>query len=216
MHGTLSKPEWFPDWPGEVCALIGSGPSANAAMVEHLKDRCRVLVINTSFRLAPWADALYACDALWWQWYPEARDFAGLKITQDAKAAKAHGLKHVKLVEENAPDANRLILNRPGIIGRGENGGFQGLNLLLQFGVKTILMLGIDCRGARWHGAHLGRSMPQQRPQTLAGWASIFDAQAPQLKAWGVEVINLSPVGALKAYSKLTIDLVLERLAKRT
>lgn len=197
----VRRPDWYPDWSGHAAAIVGSGLSATREAVALLRGRVRVLVINTSYNLAPWADVLYACDAKWWSWHKGALDFVGIRVTHDEGAAKEFGLHRVALIEGNADDPKLSFI--PGVIGRGGNSGFQAFNLVLQFGAKPIALLGLDYCGRRWHGPHPnGR---EQSAQTLAKWAATFDAAAPQAKAFGAEVINLSQQSALKAFPKLSI-----------
>lgn len=203
-------PAWFPDWQGEACALVGAGQSATAEAVAALRNRVRVAVVNTSYQLAPWADVLYACDRRWWEWHDGVPEFLGLKITQDETAATRFGLRKVDLVHAAHPARHELQMERNGVLGRGQNGGFQLLNLLLQFGVRRLLLLGIDCRGGRWHGGHpVSPDRPGQSPETLARWAAHFDAQAPRLASLGAAVVNLSPASALQAFPKMTLDAAL-------
>lgn len=203
------KPEWFPDWSDRPCALVGSGPSTTPEAVALLRGRCRVMVINTSYQIAPWADALYAADGKWWRWHGGAKDFPGLRITQDRDIA---GHFKIKLIEvcTSGRDQHHIMTAQPGVIGHGQNGAFQGLNLLVQFGVTKIAMLGVDYTGERWHGAHpSGRK--QQLPGTFERWRAILDAQAAALQALGVDVVNLSKASTLTAYPKMTFDEALDR-----
>ena len=52
-----------------VC--IASGPSLTPEDVQAVKEwrdagKGKVIVVNTTFRAAPWADAMFAMDAKWW------------------------------------------------------------------------------------------------------------------------------------------------------
>lgn len=197
-------PDWFPDWSDRPCALVASGPSTTPEAVAQLRGRCRVMVINTTYQIAPWADALYAADGKWWRWHQGAKDFAGLKITQDRDIARHFKIKLIEVCTSGR-DQHRIMTAQPGVIGHGQNGAFQGLNLLVQFGVTKIAMLGVDYMGERWHGAHpSGRK--QQLPGTFERWRSILDAQAVVLQALGVDVVNLSEVSTLTAYPRMSLD----------
>lgn len=209
MHGTVPnrRPAWFPDWSGDVAAILASGESATPEAVELLRGRCRLIVVNTSYHLAPWADVLYACDAKWWGWHDGAADFAGLKVTYEKIAADKHNLQRVDLLPQGEGQ-DRLCLV-PGQLGRGENSGFQAFNLALQFGARRLLLLGLDYCGKRWHGEHPNKR--EQSPHTLERWRAIFDTTASEAKAMGADVVNLSAVSALKAFPKLTIEQAFER-----
>jgi hypothetical protein len=74
---------WTPArlFAGKAIVCLGGGPSLTQAQVDACRGRAHVIAINDAFRLAPWADVLYACDWQWWKANPEAYDFAGLKVS---------------------------------------------------------------------------------------------------------------------------------------
>ena len=169
--------------------------------LEPLQGRVRVMAINTSYQLAPWADALYACDGKWWRWHKGVPQFKGLKIAHDAEAAREYRLHRIDVRTKDDPACDALVFDRPGLVARGRCSAHQALNLLPQFGVRTILMLGIDCRAQRWHGTHPNRRPSD--PAELAIWRQKLDALAPAFAQRGITVINLSRDSALSAYRKM-------------
>jgi hypothetical protein len=198
------RPEWFPDWTGEVAAIVAGGESVTPADVEILRGRCRVVVVNNSYQLAPWADLLYAVDDKWWDAHPAARAFAGLKVSRAGDAAKRYKVHTVNLIGLGEPEKDEFTIETPGLIARGGNSGFQATNLILQFGARRILWLGFDCRGEHWHGKH-PTPLRNPTPQRLDTWARTFDAQAARLEAIGAEVVNCSAVSAITAYRKMPV-----------
>jgi len=50
-------------WPDAVVAIFGAGPSLTQAQVEQTRGACQTIAVNLAYRLAPWADLLYACDS---------------------------------------------------------------------------------------------------------------------------------------------------------
>jgi len=107
---------------------------------------------------------------------------------------------------------HELQIYRVGVIGSGGNSGFQALNLAVQFGAKRIVLVGYDMRvdaGLHWHGAH-PHGLNNPSAGSVMRWAATLDAQAPLLKRLGVEVLNASPVSALKAYPKVRLEDVLD------
>jgi hypothetical protein len=201
------RPAWYPDWSGQVAVIVGAGASATKESVGALRGRVRVMVVNTSYQLAPWADALYACDRKWWDWHQGAAEFSGLKIAYEAAATEQYGLHRVDLIE--GTEAESKLSMTPGVLGRGGNSGYQAFNLALQFGARRVGLLGLDFTGRRWHGPHPnGR---EQAEHTLEKWRATFDAAAGQTRAIGADVVNLSPVSALDAYPKLTLGEAMKR-----
>jgi hypothetical protein len=110
------------------------------------------------------------------------------------------------------PQIDKLLFSTPGVVGSGGNSGFQAFNLVAQFGVRRIILIGFDMRldtGVHFHGPH---RQPLHNPHaaTVMRWRQGFDAAAPVLKARGIEVFNASPDSTLQAYPYATVDDVLE------
>lgn len=195
------KPYWFPDWKGQACCIIGAGPSLTKEQVEKVNHLKRI-VINTSYKLAPDADALYGCDGKWWRVHKGAPEFQGIKISQDA----LDGYPDVKrVILEKAADGQHVndIILKPGIIGSGGNSGFQALNLAIQFGAKKIILLGYDMHGddgVHWHGLH-PPDLHNPFRSTFEMWVKKFENVAGFIKNLDVEVINATPGSALKCFT---------------
>jgi hypothetical protein len=167
----------------------------------------RVIVINTSFRDAPWADVLYGCDAYWWDAYwQEARaTCAGEFWTLDQRAADLWGVKH--LVSFDLPGLSK----RPGIIHQGGNSGYQAVNLAYLAGAKRIALLGYDMQdapdGRRHH--HADHPGTLNKRTNGASWIVRFAPLAAGLAAEGIEVINCTPGSALKCFPMAELTEVL-------
>lgn len=198
-------------------AILAGGPSLTAKQVNACHGRVRVIAVNTSYKLAPWADLLYACDEKWWGWHDGAPGFAGIKV----------GLKWNAVAErwettwENANwpgihavagSGNDGIDLRPGYIRTGGNSGYQAINLAVQLGVRRIVLLGFDCKmGAKkekhWHPDHPDGSGADNYQTWIANYAAL----APQLEKLGVEVINANPESGIEAFPKMTLEAAWKR-----
>jgi len=195
----MMKPDWFPDWRGQACVIVASGPSAKDAPLETIRGRAKVIAINTSWRLVPWADGLYGCDCRWWQANADAMGFPGLKMTVAENCDLP--LKKLKLV-----NGTRIVME-PGSIGSGSNSGFQATNLAVQFGANPIIWVGFDMRvdhGLHWHGAHPD-GLNNPREERVERWRRFLDDAAPDFKRLGVRIFNASPISALKNYPKVSL-----------
>ena len=201
---------WWLEWRGECVAIVGAGPSAKQVPLDILRDRIHVIAISESYKLVPWADALYSCDYAWWHHNRGVKDFAGLRLSHDRRACDEYGLRHVAI---DLVGANDLCLDKPSHVGAGGNSGFQAFNLAVQFGVTGIILIGIDCsgdHGLHWHGRH---PMPMSNPMeyNFKRWAAAFDGAASRLQALGVDVVNCSTISRLTRYPIMTIPEALER-----
>lgn len=97
-----------------------------------------------------------------------------------------------------------MLFDHWGEIGWGSNGGFQAVNLAVQFGAGLIILVGFDMsleRGIHFHGRHpAGLNNPTQ--SSVERWRIELDAQAPLLAKMGIDVVIGSPHSRLTAYRR--------------
>ncbi|HGN1626669.1 TPA: hypothetical protein ACKRMI_000040 [Pseudomonas aeruginosa] len=146
-----------------------------------------MIVTNTTFRLCPWADVLYAMDAAWWQVHGDeaASAFGGDRCAP----LTFKGVKKVRFQQF-------------------QNSGAGAASLAAFWGARRIILLGYDCQKtggrAHWHGDH---------PAALGNAGSVgkWPAQFRQLAAHlaGLEVINCSRETALEAFPRRPLEEVL-------
>src|SRR5262245_11257470 len=211
------RPDWFPDWQGRYVAVVAGGPSIKRSEIDLLKGRLPVVVINESFQLAPWADALYSCDHNWWaKRHHAVTGFAGLKITPDSHAAQTFGdLKRLKFRDERPGNPIKyLLMDEWGEVGTGQNSGFQVINWLAQLAVKGIMLLGFDFCAINdklhWHGRHADRLNNPTQAMFVA-WKIWMENAAPKLRALGIEVINTSMFSAISCFPRVEVAATLAR-----
>lgn len=210
-------PNWYPDWSGEKVAIVASGPSAVEQPIDLLRAHCRVVAINNSWRLAPWADALYACDGAWWLAHGGVPGFHGLKVSLDIKERDSRG-SALDMREAAAlyPDIRRcpsirsetMVFDHRGAIGWGGNSGFQAINWCAHLGVSTMVLIGFDMSrdaGSHWHGDHGGR-LHNPSVADLDRYRSAVDGASHALQVRGVRVVNVSATSSLRNYEKLTFE----------
>ena len=156
----------------------------------------QLLTVNNSWKLAPWADVMFAGDLQWWDRYGhEVKGFAGERWTRDEAAALRHRLRLVRLRHGTG------LCREQGHIHSGGNSGYQAINLAWHFGAKQIVLLGFDMHrhgGGHWHVEHEGMlSAPEGH---ISQWRRNFEALAFDLRAAGVEVVNATKGTALAAF----------------
>lgn len=191
------------DWSGQCCIIVASGPSARDVHLEPYRGVSKFIVVNESWRLAPWADAILVADGMWWYKNKGLPKFRGMKFTLDS-GAQSHFRINLLRFNKNHP---RLVFGNPGIVGMGGNSGFYALNLALMFHCTRIALVGFDMtlkHGIHWHGEHpKGMSNPQKA--RVEKWRNALDEEAAGLKSLGVSVINTSAASALKNFQKLSL-----------
>lgn len=202
-------------WDGFDVAILASGESlalqdfAQCAAVKAWRERGRfraVIVINTTWRAAPWADVLYACDFAYWngrdrtdtpRYVDEAKaGFAGQLWTQDVDAAKAYGLRHIRSARGDG------LAREVGLINQGANSGYQAIGLAYQAGAARVFLLGYDMHGEHWHGRHPGLL---HRSQAFPVFLKNFDRMAADVANLpDFSVVNCTPKSALRCFPRLT------------
>lgn len=197
--------EW-PNWKGEVVMVVATGPSAADVPLDKARGLVRTIAVKDGWKLAPWADCLYAADHHWWEAHKGVMAYKGRRICYDDRTVerwRGENPLQVKIMRGNKD----MIFGQPGVIGWGGNSGFHAFNLAIQFGARAVILVGFDMRvdrGLHFFGAH-PYSMAPSEPN-VRRWAATLNAQAAAIKALGVEVINCSPVSAISAYPKMTLE----------
>jgi hypothetical protein len=196
-------------FPNSTVVCIGAGPSLTPAEVDACRGRAPVVVINNSYKLAPWADVLYAADRKWWDWEKGAPAFLGLKYSIAPMLA---GLYPDVQVLRNT-GASGLELEPTGLR-TGMHSGYQAINLAVHLGAARILLLGYDLSDApdgrkHWHPDHPGRNASPY-PQMLAAFPSLVEP----LSAIGVTVVNCSRRTVLEVFPKARLEDELIRLER--
>ena len=223
-------------WSGAVVCL-GSGASlvgkAGLVTIEllrqtHAEGRVKVIAVNDSYLLAPWADVLYFADARWWKWQMDGirrrwvgtaiswtaeqvsqaiKEFAGLKVTIFATGMEVTDPEILML--RNAGEEG--LSTDPCSLANGRNGGYQAVNIAILAGGNPIILVGYDGSSVEklthWFGDH-----PIQTAEaTVKGYVKHYRTMLPILKRVGVEVLNATPGSSIDAFPRLDLKTALER-----
>lgn len=180
---------------------LASGPSLTSADAESVRrwraaapDR-EVIVVNTTFRLAPWADCLYSMDRRWWQHHAAEveREFRG------------------ELLSCFAPQFPRRVevLQRSTFC-HFNNSGAGAVNVAITRGAKKVYLLGYDCQRdakarSHWHGDH---PKPLSNAMSIHRWSHFFGQLGRYAKTKGVEVVNCSRATALRCFRQAELETV--------
>ncbi len=175
----------------KISVCIATGASLTQEQVDYIKGKATVYVVNDAYRLAPWADVLYACDYRWWNYHKP--EFKGRKVTINEQAVKEYNLELWKQSKAIWSDKQRELAT-------GGNGGFQCLNLADLEGAEKIILLGYDMKPVgHFFGEH---------PEKIRGcsrydvWVKNFKEAKRYIKA---EVINCTPDSALDCFEKANL-----------
>lgn len=201
------------DWAGQTAAVLATGPSLTQADVDACRG-LRVLAVNDAYRLAPWADALYASDVSWWLVHRGVPDFAGVKWSVQYNHWNAERKARFADVRRLKNAGERGLSTDQGAICTGRNSGYAALNLAMLYGATRILLLGFDMghdRGkTHFFGNHPG-SLSNQSP--YHSFRPFFKTAAAQAKALGVDVLNCSRKSSLTAFPLVPLESALPQVA---
>ena len=156
-----------------VC--LGSGPSltpADVATVKHWRETTEgtgVIACNASFKLAPWADVIYGCDAKFWHTYRDQLPEGPLHVS-------------------HAQNANVYLHNGFSVT----NSGANAIALACDWGALKVLLLGYDCQVGAQGKTHFFGNHPHPLGNcaNLSIWHGRFQKVADRYKTR--EIINCS------------------------
>jgi hypothetical protein len=172
---------------------------------DYVRGKARVIAINSTYKLALWADVLYGCDAKWWKKastdhknHPTFKEFRGLRFALTTQSAIVPGVRVLKNTGTAGLETNPIGLKT------GRNSGFQAVNLAYHLGGTRILLLGYDmgytnAKQQHWHEPDFPGSSP------YAQFRQSFETIVQPLQAAGVELINCSRETALTCVPRMSL-----------
>lgn len=180
-------------WRGRTVACIASGPSLTAEDCELVRTAgLPTVVVNTSFRLAPWADILYAMDAAWWEAYH----------AELAEVFRGQRWGYVRAPQYGVmPTKDKIYPSGTG------NSGSYAISLAVVTKPLRVLLLGYDCQFTEgrkhWHSDHPGR---MSNAGSIKRWPYQFSLVAKYAESRGVRVVNCSRSTALSCFERMTLE----------
>lgn len=199
-----------------TCLLVASGPTAADADL-HAWRGIPTVVVNDAWRLAPWADCLYAADWQWWNVHAEAvaAGFTGERYSSSWAGLHARGLK---MKWPTHPQVRHVVVKMAaglshvhGTVYSGGvpgNSGAQALNLAYLAGARTIILVGFDMRPADDGRLHFfgNHPRPLANVDNYDAFRAGFGRLAVELHAAGVAVLNASPRSALTCFQRAKLE----------
>jgi hypothetical protein len=207
---------WTPEpwWKGEQAFVLASGPSLSQEICDKIKGR-KAIVINVSFKLAPWAPVWFFTDSSIYERYrDEIAAWPGEVITM-SRTAKRELDKRVKRIKgEGDPTLPIPLHGFPSLchpcIRQGRSSGHTAISLAVALGATQIQMLGFDMRfveGREHH--HQEYTGPRDLELYERDFVPGFEGwNAAALKA-GVRILNCTPGSAVNEFPFADLDEVL-------
>lgn len=170
------------NWANQTAVIVGSGPSASATPLELARGIAKVIAINESWRLVPWADALYATDGIWWNDNNGVPEFQGRRFTSSPHAWREWGVDL--------------------FMATGATSGTRAIYLAERLEANPVLLVGFEMHcdnGGHWHPPHGGR-MRNPGKGEMQIWREDLEARAEYFDRRGVRIINCTPGSALECF----------------
>lgn len=205
---------WTPEplFAGETVFCVASGPSLTQETCDRLRGR-RVIVVNSSWRLAPWADVLFFTDSGWFEAnraVVTAWEGLVVSMSRTAKRELPDKVKRVRgFGQPTFPPRRFPPLGDPHIL-QGRSSGHTAIALAIGLGASRVAMVGYDMRlvNGREHFHHDERIY--QAPRDLTLYENEF---VPGFKGWqaasqvsGVEIVNCTPGSAVTEFPFADLD----------
>lgn len=203
-------------WSGETCIILAGGPSLrDLDLSSPRRNGLRYIAINDSWRLMPYADVLYFCDAQWWtsqiacnrRTLDNSTSFHDL-IYKGFWITSSPGFEDHPQVYSLKLTGERGLETDPTGLRHGSNSGFQAINLAANYGARRILLMGYDMRvvNGRTHWHDEPRESPESFKTVLEkSMLPHFESLVRPLAERGIDVVNVTPDSALTCFRKSTL-----------
>lgn len=187
-------------WPGATVYVIAGGPSVSWQPVAALEGR-KVIAVNSSYTIAPFAQFVFFGDARWWHEHRAAlEESERLSVT----CANVSGGRRLKRLLRS--DVKIGISRDPARVVMGRTSLHAAINLATLLGAARIVLLGADMQadGERTHH-HAAHKWPVKAGCWDKQMATLSYAVAP-LAELGIEVINTSPRSRIDFWPHRSLD----------
>lgn len=191
------------DWEGETVFVIAGGPSVRAENIDGLHNQ-RVVVINSSYAIAPWADALVFSDRRWWVEHQHRvrQTFEGQIITLTPTDRSYGGLLVLERQRSGglSTDPTRLAWWHTSLT--------SAINMIVLRGATRICILGLDGEGDWHHEPHPVKWGRNANKFKFHGEA--LEALVEPLKQAGVEVYNCNLCSRHEMFTRTSLSFALK------
>lgn len=192
----------------ETAYVVGGGPSLMGFNWKLLIDKF-VVGINRAYEVLPDAQVIYFTDDDWWNTHKvQLCKHKGIRIKGSLSPTKIGNSDLLYQFHLTGPSGLDMT---PGCLKHGSNSTYAVINMLTQWGFKTVYLLGIDMK---WKQVDKGGNKGNKKTHWHSGHRRIdgeslykrlnsnFVNLAPTLKSHNVEVINVNNDSNLTAFPK--------------
>lgn len=185
------------NWEDETVLIIGTGESLTQTQIDIInKLSYRKIAVNDAIFKIKNPDIHYACDRKWWDYHYKSlpRNLKTIKVSlEDTNYSDVYKVENVGA----NPGFARVFPQ----VNNGRNSCYQACNLAWHYGVKRIILCGVDMHGTHYFGPH-----PQGLRNTT-NFNKMIELFSSLLKE-EVEIINCSPISKLTFFPYKDIQCV--------
>ncbi len=204
---------WFKD---QTVFILASGPSLTQEVCDKIKGR-NAIVVNASFKQAPWAKVWYFTDGHIYEKYrDEVASWPG-EIVCMSKMAKQELNKQIKRVWGVGDPTSSIqsLQDFPPLghhsIRQGRSSGHTAVSLAIALGASRIMLVGFDMRFVEGREHHHSE---YQGPRDAMLYEREF---IPGFEGWntaalraGVQILNATPQSAVTEFPMVSLEEVLQ------
>lgn len=204
-----------PAWKGEIAFVIAGGTSIDERIVSQIRGKGRVVVINSSYAIAPWADLLFFGDSRWWLEHAQKRIgdlppvldiFEGSIATCSPAAIDFNRnllrLKRIPISFGLAKESTQVVMRRTSLC--------PLLNILYHKRISYVYLLGADAKrsddGREYHHyPHQWKGAKNKYAEQMADLKRMIKP----LRRAGMSIFNCSPISAIDWWPKVDVRSIL-------
>lgn len=207
-------------YEGETVVILATGPSLSEEQVNYVKGKARVITVNNSYQLAPWADIHVACNDNWWDYYWKndevLRNMKADKYTRYQHQADEFGITFIDSIVKDG------LSKDPSVIHINKGSGPIAINVATLSGFKKIILLGHDMKFANDYNGRYKKAgstprhyfgeypkemqhFPQSKESVdnngvIIGLIDAYNGMVKDLE--GIDVVNCTPGSHLSTFRK--------------
>ena len=169
--------------------MLASGPSLTVEDVETVRVSGIITVaVNSTWKMAPFCDVLYAGDYRWWKSYGNEVNIPAKRISRSSNAEKKFRAKYHKTK-----------------LGKSYNSGQLAVEYALARKAKKVILLGFDgsiANGIHHHGPH--DKSPNPNEDRCRRWQPQFKDLAKVYK--GADIVNCSRYTEIECFPRMSLE----------
>jgi hypothetical protein len=204
---------WVPQpvWRDKTVFILGGGASLLGFDASVLRGEDKgVMVLNSSYLLAPWADMLHFVDTLWSEKHLEViKNWPTPYVVTTSLGAKRAQPDKIKRVQVHL-EASFLHGSDRGLVRVGASSGHSGIGIAAACGAKTIVLLGYDMKFVGGRSHHHDEYFIDNEDLFAQAFLPAFEGWNKMAVKDGIKILNASPNSVLDEFPRVNLQAFLE------